>query len=327
MDEQRHQTDPGAGDRGRNYIKSGQMVVVWGLHVQAHLNGKTAMPVRYKASEDRWRVLMSEDGAKKKIKPFNLIPVMPAEPHEACFPSLAKSTNHHGLFSHPTHFADAGAADPNGMRLTKGLRGRTRQQPSSTNNGTGQSQGGACWQYVHVTDHRKTRLEIGGGGSSEQISSSACQPARPKMEETEKGLCTVDHDSPAAGNTLSLSVSQAAAVANFSEAAQQLMAAFPALKDIHPGVRVCVKGLEVRRQVNKQLGTAVKWNAARERWNVMLDDGRKVAIKPQNLALCFSMSCAVDFHTNTNFNDDPSFPESDSDCSSLSEVRRDFVVL
>jgi len=302
MDDPLRLTDPAAGRQGRNEIKLGDIVVVTGLLVHPDFNGKTGVTVQYIQSVDRWRILMSEDGSKKTMKSCNLIPLAPSEPLVSLLARSDASAAYAGLSYHSTQLPDADVADPRWQPSSAWLEGRSS---SSAAYGTGHTHGGVRLHYVQDANHCEIRLEVGSEGSLEQI--------------------MMGQSAPAVGNTLALSVSEAAA--NFSRASQQLAEALAAGKHIEPGERVRVKGLQRSAQVNNQLGTAVEWCATLKRWKVRLDSGRAVTIKPQNLDLC-NLSVVKDFAVNNGLHRDPSFRASAVDpLTSSPDARMNIVML
>jgi len=287
------EVDLAVGTQECSDIKSGGLVLIRDLHEQTDLNGMMALAVQYMKARGRWKVLL-QDGSKKGMKPRNLVALAQA-PATWLAPTRESASSFR-----PTHLPDMDAAVAPSQQPAVGLQGRTRQQLSNRTSGRG-----LRLHYVHDANHCKMRLETGSGCNLEQILPNVCQHAQLQVEDGNDDSCTVDHECPTVGNAWPLTMSQAAA--NFSKAAQQLAAALSPGKHIKPGERVRMKGLQVSTEMNNQLGTAVEWSAALERWKVRLDNGRAVTIKPPNLDLC-SFSVDAEFATNTLPHEDFSTP-------------------
>ncbi|CAK0797088.1 unnamed protein product [Prorocentrum cordatum] len=62
---------------------------------------------------------------------------------------------------------------------------------------------------------------------------------------------------------------------------------------VHAGSRVIVSGIRAQPHLNGQLGTAVEFDSAEERWKVVMDDGSRKMFRPGSLTACEHMPAPV----------------------------------
>jgi len=229
-------------------------VRVKGLQARPDLNGCLGSVVEWDAGEGRWKVLM-DDGSGKMLRASNLEECKAGASADAsAVPAAAATAN---ISSSPDDSA-RGPFLPGQQVQVKGLQARPDLNGSK----------GTVVEWDSGEARWKVRMEDGSGkmfkpSNIDLWESAAAQTQRPAEFLSNPASPSVSSTAPATSG--------------------------PA-DGIEPGMRVRVKGLQARPDLNGCLGSVVEWDAGEGRWKVLMDDGSGLMLRASNLEVTLAAS-------------------------------------
>ncbi|CAK0888950.1 unnamed protein product, partial [Prorocentrum cordatum] len=265
-----HEVLPAEPPGATEAIVPGARVVVLGVKAQPHLNGQRGSVVEWDGAEGRWKVLM-DDGSGKMFRPANVTSLQHAAPAPAASESeLAPaigSSDASKLASKVDSSEDRHVIMPGSLVVVSGIRAEPHLN----------GQLGTAVEFDEIGNRWKVLMGDGCGKMFKPANLAAFDSteAAPTVARADVTPLVLEPD------IAQLSLSSKCVIEHTPQAGCP-----ESTQAITAGSRVTVCGVRAQPHLNGQFGTAIEFDNAEGRWNVVMDDGSGKLLRPANLTVC-----------------------------------------